>query len=133
MCWYLLMVNLLTSLPLWTYSTEPSFEMIKFWYYIKMVIRLKVTSAAKRKLIEMWHLRQKLRIFLFCGKFHSQNIQVFIFLTIHDLPNLPQLLDKPYYVKIPVFRFFWKGEWGAFKNAKLQLWKTARYRCIVIK
>ena len=63
----------------------------------------------------MWHLRQKLRIFLFCGKFHSQNIQVFIFLTIHDLPNLPQLLDKPYYVKIPVFRFFEKVNEGHLK------------------
>ena len=46
--------------------------------------RLKVTSVTKQKLLKMHHLRHRLRIFLFRGKviFCSQDIQVFVFLTI---------------------------------------------------
>ena len=46
-------------------------------------IQLKITSATKWQLLKMCHLRQKLRIFLFHRKimFHSQDIQVFVFLT----------------------------------------------------
>ena len=45
---------------------------------------LKVTSTTKRQLLKMCHLKQRLRIFLFRRKimFHSQDIQVFVFLTI---------------------------------------------------
>ena len=45
---------------------------------------LKVTSATKQPLLELCHLKQRLRIFLFRRKimFRSQDIQVFIFLTI---------------------------------------------------
>ena len=44
----------------------------------------KVTSAAKWSLLKICHLRQRLRIFLFCRKimFHSQDVQVFAFLAI---------------------------------------------------
>ena len=44
---------------------------------------LKVTFATKQ-LLEMYHLRHRLRIFLFRRKviFRSQDIQVFVFLTI---------------------------------------------------
>ena len=49
-----------------------------------VVIYLKVTSATKRSLLKMCHLRHKLRIFLFRRKimFRSQDIQVFVFLAI---------------------------------------------------
>ena len=45
---------------------------------------LKVTSATKQQLLKMYHLRHRIRIFLFRRKviFRSQNIQVFIFLII---------------------------------------------------
>ena len=45
---------------------------------------LKVTSATKRKLLKMCHLKHRLRIFLFHRKimFPSQDIQVFVILTI---------------------------------------------------
>ena len=50
------------------------------WYNIC----LKVTSATKQQLLRMCHLKHRLRIFLFHRKimFHSQDIQVFVFLTI---------------------------------------------------
>ena len=46
--------------------------------------KLKVTSATKQQLLKMSHLKHRLRIFLFHRKimFHSQDIQVFVFLTI---------------------------------------------------
>ena len=45
---------------------------------------LKVTSATKQKLLKMYHLRHRLRNFLFRRKvvFCSQDVQVFVFLTI---------------------------------------------------
>ena len=45
---------------------------------------LKVTSAIKQYFLKMCHLKHRLRIFLFHRKimFHSQDIQVFVFLTI---------------------------------------------------
>ena len=44
---------------------------------------LKVTSATKQQLLKMCRLRHRLRIFLFHRKvmFHSQDIEVFVFLT----------------------------------------------------
>ena len=47
-------------------------------------LTLKVTSATKRSLLKMCHLKHRLRIFLFRRKImcRSQNIQVFVFLTI---------------------------------------------------
>ena len=45
----------------------------------KFCLELKVTSATKRELLEMCHLRHKLRIFLFRRKimFRFQDIQFF--------------------------------------------------------
>ena len=46
---------------------------------------LNITSTAKQKLLKMCHLRHRLRIFFFFHRkvmFHSQDIQVFVFLTI---------------------------------------------------
>ena len=45
---------------------------------------LKVTSAKKRQLLKMCHLRHRLRTFLFHKKimFRFQDIQVFVFLVI---------------------------------------------------
>ena len=42
------------------------------------------TSITKRQLLKMYHLRHRLRIFLFCRKvmFRSQDIQIFVFSTI---------------------------------------------------
>ena len=50
----------------------------------KCALSLKITSATKWQLLKMCHLRHRLRIFLFCTKimFRSQDIQVFVFLTI---------------------------------------------------
>ena len=50
----------------------------------KCALSLKITSATKWQLLKMCHLRHRLRIFLFCRKnmFRSQDIQVFVFLTI---------------------------------------------------
>ena len=52
-----------------------------FVYTFVSRLSLKVTSAAKRQLLKMCHLRHRLRIFLFRKKimFHSQDIQVFVF------------------------------------------------------
>ena len=52
-------------------------------------ISFKVTSAAKRWLLKMCHLRHRLRIFLFHRKvmFRSEDIQVFVFLTMHWFIN----------------------------------------------
>ena len=49
-----------------------------------MNLLLKITSATKRYLLKICHLRHRLRIFLFHRKvmFRSQNIQVFVFLTM---------------------------------------------------
>ena len=46
--------------------------------------QLKVTSATKRQLLKMCHLRHRLRSFLLHRKikFNSQDVQVFVFLTI---------------------------------------------------
>ena len=48
------------------------------------ILSLKVTSATKWYLLKMCHLKHRSRIFLFCRKimFRSQDIQVFVFLTI---------------------------------------------------
>ena len=50
----------------------------------KLSFPLKVTSAKKRYLFQMCHWRHRLRIFLFRRKImlRSQDIQVFVFLTI---------------------------------------------------
>ena len=47
------------------------------------IYRLKVPSTTKRKLLKICHLRHRLRIFLFRRKvmFHSEDIQVFVFLA----------------------------------------------------
>ena len=49
-----------------------------------MSLSLKVTSATKQQLLKMCHLRHRLRMLLFRRKimFRSQDIQVFLFLTI---------------------------------------------------
>ena len=46
--------------------------------------KLKVTSATKQYFLKICHLKHRLRIFLFRRKimFRSQDIQVFVFLTI---------------------------------------------------
>ena len=58
-------------------------RLIKVIVILKMS-NLQVTSAAKQQLLKMWHLKHRLRILLFRRKimFHSQDIQVFVFLTI---------------------------------------------------
>ena len=58
-----------------------NYKMQSIKYYTQS---LKVTSTTKRKLHKMCHLRHRLRIFLFPRKmmFRSQDIQVFLFLTI---------------------------------------------------
>ena len=50
----------------------------------RLQVSLKITYAAKRSLLKMCHLRNRLRIFLFSRKvmFRSQDIQVFVFLAI---------------------------------------------------
>ena len=58
---------------------------------ILFVSYLNVTSATKWQLLKMRHLKHRLIMFLFCRKimFRSQDIQVFVFLTIpHHLPNM---------------------------------------------
>ena len=56
-----------------------NYRIIKYFQY-----RLRVTSATQQQLLKMCHLRHRLRISLFRRKFmfRSQDIKVFVFLTI---------------------------------------------------
>ena len=62
------------------------------WVYLTILWgwRLQVTSTTKQWLLKICHLRHRLRMFLFHRQvtFSSRDIQFFVFLTIHVLPNL---------------------------------------------
>ena len=66
---------------------QEKFTNINFTFFCSTIFSfpfLKVTSITKRSLFKMCHLKHRLRIFLYCRKimFHSEDIQVFAFLTI---------------------------------------------------
>ena len=65
------------------FTTWPKFSKCKC-KITKMSLSLKVNSAKKRQLLKTCHLRHRLRIFLFHRKvmFHSQDTQVYVFVTI---------------------------------------------------
>ena len=71
------------------FTTWPKFSKCKC-KITKMSLSLKVNSAKKRQLLKTCHLRHRLRIFLFHRKvmFHSQDTQVYVFVTIPRFTKL---------------------------------------------
>ena len=67
-------------------SKMSNYFAIPHWNYLRLLL-LQINNFVKSSLC---HLRDRLRIFLLGRKvmFCSQEIQVFVFLRTHDLPNL---------------------------------------------
>ena len=78
------LLKIFSSRARWVIYIEAAHDVLSYWDILIRGENLKVTSVTKRQLLKMFHLRHRLRFFLFHRKFmfHSQDIQAFVFLTI---------------------------------------------------